>query len=285
MKTFNGLLVLGVLAAAPYLGTLHAAELRPATCAAWQAYLQAADARMQGRVQQSAHFLWTDEEPGRDQALREGAILVSPGAGNGTQAVSGGLIHDWLAAMFIPHANLAGVLRVAHDYADYKQFYKPAIVDSKLLGSADGEESFEMRSFHHVLLVTAVMDSQFVTHDFPVDARRWYLVADATRVQEVENYGQRDERLLPPDHGKGYVWRLHTITRYEERHDGVYVEMETIALSREVPAALRWMINPVVARFSRSELTMSLQQTREAVTARISSQLARNSMVIRGGQE
>ena len=285
MKSFNGLLALGALAAAPHLGALRAAELRPATCSAWQAYVQTAEARMQARLHQGAHFLWTDEEPGRDQMLREGNILVAPGSGNGTQAVPGGLIHDWVAAMFIPHANLAGVLRVAHDYADYKQFYKPAIVDSRLLGSAAGEESFEMRSLHHVLLVTAVMDSQFVTHDFPVDATRWYLVADATRVQEVENYGQPDERLLPPDHGKGYVWRLHTITRYEERHDGVYVEMETIALSREVPAALRWMINPVVARFSRSELTMSLQQTREAVTARMVSQLAKNSPVVRGPQE
>jgi len=285
MKTFNGLFGLVVLAAAP-LGMLDAAELRPSTCAAWNAYLRTAETRMQAHLGQGAHFLWTDEAPDRDPMLREGAILVSAGAGSGTQAVPGGLIHDWVAAMFIPHADLAGVLRVAHDYADYKQFYKPAIIDSKLLGSGSGEESFEMRSLHHVLVITAVMDSQFVAHDFPVDAKRWYIVADATRVQDVENYGQPDERLLPPDHGKGYVWRLHTMTRYEERNGGVYVEMETIALSREVPTALRWMINPVVARFSRSELTMSLRQTREAVTAGMASQVAGNSLpAVAAGQE
>ena len=267
MKTVNGLLVLVTLAAAPHLGVLHAAELRPATCSAWQAYLQTAGARMQARLGEGGHFLWIDEAPGRDQPLRDGAILVSPGTADGTQAVPGGLIHHWIAAMFIPHANLAGVLRVAHDYADYKQFYRPAIVDSKLLGSAEGEKSFEMRSLHRVLLVTAVMDSQFVTRDFPVDGKRWYIVADATRVQEVENYGQPDERLLPPDRGRGYVWRLRTVTRYEERNGGVYIEMETIALSRPVPGAVRWMVNPVVARFTRSELMMSLRQTREAVTA------------------
>ena len=147
-----------------------------------------------------------------------------------------------------------------------------------------------MRSYHHVLLVTAVMDSQFVTHDFPVDGKRLYIVADTTRVQDVENYGQPDERLLPPDHGSGYVWRLHNITRYEERNGGVYVEMETIALSREVPSALRWMINPVVAHFSRDELMMSLRQTREAVIAgsqrRVNDTLAENSLpAAPGGQE
>lgn len=270
MKTVDGLLVLVALAAAPRLGVLHAAELQPATYSAWQAYLQTADTRMRARLGDGGHFLWIDEAPGRNQILRDGAIPVSPGTGDGTQVVPGGLIHHWIAAMFIPHANLAGVLRVAHDYADYKQFYRPAIVDSKLLGSAGREESFEMRSLHRVLLVTAVMDSQFVTRDFPVDAKRWYIVADATRVQEVENYGQPNERLLPPDRGRGYVWRLHTVTRYEERNGGVYVEMETIALSRPVPAAVRWMVNPVVARFSRSELMTSLRQTREAVTAALS---------------
>jgi len=278
MKTFDGLLVLLALAA-PNLGVLHAADLRPATCAAWNDYLQTADARMQARLGEGGHFLWTDDAPDRDQALRDGAILVAPGTGNGTQSVPGGLIHDWVAAMFIPHTNLADVLRVARDYSDYKQFYKPAILDSRLLGSAAGEESFQVRSLHRVMMITSVMDSQFVTHDFPVDGKRFYIVADTTRVQDVENYGRPDERLLPPGHGSGYVWRLHNITRYEERNGGVYFEMETIALSREVPAALRWMVNPVVARFSRSELMMSLQQTRAAVTAGSGSQPRGNDSV------
>jgi len=267
MRTVNRWLLFVALATALPLGVLYAAELQPATCAAWQAYLQIAEARLQARLGEGGHFLWTDEAPGREQALRDGSILVAPGAGNGTQSVQGGLIHDWIAAMFIPHANLPGVLRVAHDYADYKQFYKPAIVDSKVLGSAGRDETFEMRSFHHVFVVTAVMDSEFVTHDVRVDEKRWYIEADATRVQEVENYGQPNERLLPPDRGRGFVWRLHNITRYEERNGGVYVEMETIALSREVPAAVRFVVYPVVAHFSRSELMTSLEKTREAVAA------------------
>lgn len=86
-----------------------------------------------------------------------------------------------------------------------------------------------MRSLHRVLFVTAGMDSQFAAQ---VDAKRWYIVADATRVREVENFGWPNERVLRPDRGKGYAWRLHTITRYEERNGGVYVEMEAIALSR-----------------------------------------------------
>jgi len=242
---------------------------------------------MQARLDPAGRFLWIDEAPGRDQTLRNGEILVAPGMGNGTQAVPHGMIHHWIAAAFIPHATLAGVLRIARDYADYKQFYQPAIVDSKLLAGAGTEQDFSLRSLHRVLFVTAVMDSEFVTRDFQVDARRWYIVADATRVQDVENFGQPNERVLPPDRGRGFVWRLHSITRYEERDGGVYVEMETIALSREIPAALRWLVDPAVAHFSRSELMSSLRQTREAVTAsgrpekHVSYSLAANAPAIR----
>jgi hypothetical protein len=178
------------------------------------------------------------------------------------------------------------VLRVAHDCANYKQLYHPLVVDSRLLASAAGEQSLSMRTLHRVLFITAVLDSQFVTRDFQVDATRWYIVADSTRVQEVEEYGQPNERVLPPDRGRGFIWRLHTITRYEQRDGGVYVEIEAIGLSRDIPAALRWLVNPAVNRFSQNEMMFSLRQTREAVTAAVKAEqrescsLAGNSLSV-----
>ena len=41
---------------------------------------------------------------------------------------------------------------------------------------------------------------------------------------------------------------------------GVYVEMETMALSRDIPAALRWMVDPIVQRVAKSAMTTSLRQ-------------------------
>ena len=254
------------LVMAALLGPLDAAELQPVASSAWEAYKARADQQMRARVASAGTFLWVDEAPGRNRRVQNGAILVAPGMGSGTEIVPGGLIHHWLAAAFIPQAELPCVLGVAHDFAHYKQFYRPAVVDSKLLSASGEHQDFSMRSLHHALFVTAVLESQFATADFPLDAKRWYIVADSTRVQEVENYGQPNERLLPPDHGRGYIWRLHTITRYEERDGGVYVEMEAIALSRDIPAAIRWFVAPAIARFSQSEIMTSLRQTREAVT-------------------
>jgi hypothetical protein len=74
------------------LGTSHAAELQPAACSAWQAYVRAADMRMQARLEAAGRFLWIDEAPDRDMRVKDGAILVAPGMGNRTQAVPNGLI-------------------------------------------------------------------------------------------------------------------------------------------------------------------------------------------------
>jgi hypothetical protein len=51
----------------------------------------------------------------------------------------------------------------------------------------------------------------------------------------------------------------------EERDGGVYIELEAMVLSRDIPAALRWVVDPIVRRVSRSSLETSLQQTADAV--------------------
>src|SRR5262249_24972418 len=103
--------------------------------------------------------------------------------------------------------------------------------------------------------------------DVRLDARRGYNIANATQMQEIENYGRAGERLLPPGTGNGFIWRLHSIARYEERDGGVYLELEAIALTRDIPAGFRWLVNPVVNHLSINSLTTSLRQTRDAVNS------------------
>jgi len=267
MGVFKGLLALTVLESVGIPASLYAAELHAATDAAWEAYVRAADQRMQARLDGAAPFLWIDEESGRSLQVRSGTVLVGPGMGNGAQSVPNGLIHHWIGAGFIPGVTRAAVAQVVHDYARYQQIYRPPIVDSKVLTCGDEQQCFTMRTLNHVLFVTAVFETECANRDFTLDATRWYSVGRSTRVQEVQNYGQADERMLAPGSGNGYLWRLHTITRYEERDGGVYIEIEAIALSRGVPVSLRWLISPVIARLSESSVMASVRQTREAVIA------------------
>ena len=249
------------------LAPLHsnAAELRPETLKAWEECVRSADSRMQARLHDGHAFLWADEAPGRGWRLKQGEILVSQTEKNGVGSVPNGLIHDWIGAAFIPNAMLETVLSVVHDYDRYKVFYKPVVADSKVLACSPEEQRFSMLWVHRVLLVTAALHSQYKARDFEVDRTRWYSIADTTQVQEIKGYGQPGERWLPPDQGSGFIWRLHSVARYEQRDGGVYVELEAMALTRDVPSSLGWLLNPVIERLSRNSLVTSLRQTREAI--------------------
>ena len=117
------------------------------------------------------------------------------------------------------------------------------------------------------LLSHAALDADFESTYCQLDDRRWYSIAHITRVQEIENYRESDERKLPADQGNGYLWRLSSMAVFEERDGGVYLEIEAIALSRDIPASLRWVVDPLVRRVSKRSLIAFLQETREGVNS------------------
>ena len=126
----------------------------------------------------------------------------------------------------------------------------------------------------HVLFVNAAMEGHYREHDVAVDDRRGYSIAESASIQEIEDYGHASEHLLPADTGNGYIWRMHTISRFEERDGGLYFEVEAIALTRDIPASLRWLVAPVVNHLSINSLTATLHDTRQAATALPRPQLA-----------
>ena len=117
------------------------------------------------------------------------------------------------------------------------------------------------------LFSKTAFDCECLSSYFPLDGKRWYGVGYSTRIRQIEDFGQPTQHELPPDVGSGYIWRLYSLFQFEERDGGVYVEVEAIALSRDIPSALRWFADPIVRRISRGSLLTSLQQTRTAVAS------------------
>jgi hypothetical protein len=70
---------------------------------------------------------------------------------------------------------------------------------------------------------------------------------------------------LPPGQGHGFLWRLYSYWRFEERDGGVYVECEAISLTRSVPAGLGWIIEPIIRNLPRESLANTLRATRDAL--------------------
>lgn len=251
-----------------------APELKQETLIAWDAYLTKANLRMQGNFRSSRirdagpPFLWVDEQSDRSQRVRRGEILIAPVGEPNPQNVSDGLIHDWIGAIFIPNTRIAEVFAVVQDFNHYKDFYKPTVIQSQLLRHAGEEYEFTILGLKKVLFERVVLEGQFESHCSELDATRRYCISSSTRIQELKDYGQHAEHKLPPDEGHGYIWRIYGLTKFEERDDGVYMEVEAIALSRDIPSSLRWLTRSVVERVSRESMSTILERTKDAVEHR-----------------
>jgi hypothetical protein len=258
-------LALFALVSAPAQSTAN--DLKEQTLAAWDGYVSSACSRAEARAKESL-FLRIDEVPERRLQVRAGETAVWRESEGHPAKVPHGLIHDWMGAVFVPKVTIADVLAVVRDYDRYAQVYTPAVIEANRLGSEENADRFSMLLMQKVLFVTAATKGEYETRYVQVDAKRWYSISKSTRLQSIENFGQPDMRELPPDQGPGYVWRLFTLTKFEESDGGVFIEMEAIGLSRDVPLLVRWLVDPIVEHLPKNSLQATLDETRNAVLVR-----------------
>ena len=255
-------LLLGALALAT---GIRGATLKSETVEGWNDYLKTADAGLQDRVRAGGAFLWTFEDAGRAARVQSGEIVVGPAPGQNPRRVPGGLIHHWMGAMFVPNVKLDDVLRVTSDYDHYKEFYSPSVVDSKTLARGDPNDEFSMLLMNKAFFLKTALETEYQVTSVRLDDQRFYSKSTTTRVQEIEAYGKPGAYYAAEGEGTGLLWKVSGMSRIQECDRGVYIELEVIALTREIPPALRFAVDPIVRRVSRNSLLISLRQTGEAV--------------------
>lgn len=243
-----------------------AVELETRTLRAYEAYLDEARRLFLEHVPADG-FRWRqDEAAARTPQLKSGAIVGDPGREDGIVEVPGGLVHHWIGVAFIPGVTLDRALELSKAYSDYPTIYKSVKV-SRVLGR-DGE-TFRMlfRFAEDAGVVSATFDLWSTVRYVRVGRTRAYSVATATEIREVENAGEPNERLLAAGKDRGYLWQASSFTKLVERDGGVYVELETLGLSRGFPAMLGWIIEPVARRLGRKSVEGSLREFRGALTS------------------
>ncbi len=256
-----------ILASLILPGIALAGELKPETVKAWEDYLQETRSRLEGQITtQQGPFLWIDRDPDRAKRARAGEVVVLPAAKDNPKKVPHGLIHDWIGGIFIPNATLDQVMRVLSAYDRYQDYYKPRIVKSQFLQEDTIEPKYLLVFVQKELGVTAAIDTDNAGRVERINDTHAYLYSSTTRVQAIEDYGKPSQRKDEVDKGPGYVWRLFTFTRLEQRDGGVYLEIETIALSRGIPFEFRWLIKPLTERVPKETVALTLEATRGAVT-------------------
>jgi len=248
---------------------MKAADLKSETLQAWDAYIRRAQVRMQERSRGQAPFLRVDESPELLERVRIGGIFVEPEGGESPRVVPSGLIHDWVGAVFVPNATLDEVTGVLNEYQRYVDFYRPMVAESGLLEQGPNRNLVRLLMTQKAYSVTAAVETDDEVHVVRLGGDRAYRLSTSIHVQEIADYGKASEHVLPQDHGPGYIWRTCTVIRLEQRDGGTYAEMEMIALSRGIPWALRWLVQPLAERLPRSLLAAMLRDTRDAVSGEL----------------
>lgn len=239
-------------------------QLNPQTVKAFEAHIRKAETGMEQALRGRAPFLWSDLMPERAQAVRDGQVVAQFWSGDGPAKVPHGLIHDWIGAAFIPGTTIPDTLALIQDYDNHKNIYKPEVIDSRLISRHADDFQIYLRLLKKKIL-TVVLDTEHDVHYRSLDRTRWVCRSYTTRIAEVEDAGTSKEKVLAPDTGYGFLWRLYSYWRFQERDGGVYVECRAVSLTRDMPFGLGWVIEPIIQKLPKESLIKTLEATRQAL--------------------
>src|SRR5215472_4257812 len=256
-----------------------AAELKARTAEAFNKYVAATEARMAGELKPGGEFLYLDHpaaaasEEMRDgfARLKRGEILVERQETrlDGKEVeVPDGMVHHWVGLIFIPGVSLKQTLAVARDYDHRAELYKPEVIAAHTIWHQGDDYKIFMRLYQK-RFATVVFNTEYAIHWGRVDEKKLFSNSVSTRVAEVKDPSRPDGEEVPVGHGNGYLWRLNTYWRFEEKDGGVYVQCEALSLTRDIPFGLGWLIKPLVTKIPKQSLDRALGRTREAVLERI----------------
>ena len=250
----------------------EAAQLKEKTAEAFEQYVRASEAGMDQELSAGRVFLWVDALPAAERSeayarLKEGQIIVErypSGASRDASAIPGGLIHDWVGAVFIRGVSLPRALAIVQDYDRDADYYRPEVLRAKVLWHS-GKDFRIFLQLKRTRIVTVVLDTEYDVRHERLDATHATSESRSTRVVEVEDAGTPRERERAAGEDHGFLWRLDSYWRFREADGGVYVQCRAISLTRDVPVGLGWLVRPFIESIPVESLRFTLDATRAAL--------------------
>jgi hypothetical protein len=163
----------------------------------------------------------------------------------------------------VPGVSLEATLEHVEDY-DHARTHHREVIDSHILWRHGNDFLVFMRLLKKKV-ITVVLDSEHEVHYFPIDATHWRSESRTVKIAEVDNPGKRDEREMPPGTGHGFLWKLDTFWRFQQRDGGTWIECEAISLTRDIPTGLGWLIEPIIRSLPKESLENTLRETASAL--------------------
>lgn len=240
-----------------------AAEPSPTAVAAFNTYSQAIESRLAAQHRSPGAFLDLADSEGKAARLRTGEVIIeqlTPPHAN----TPGAMLYHWRGTAFAPGATAADFVRLMQDYGNYPRHFAPQVLQAKALTPPGDHMKAWMRVRQkHVL--TVVMDTTYDVTFGQLDPHHGYSISRSTRIDEIASPGTASEHVLTPSEEHGFLWRLNTYWSYEQRDGGLYLQIETISLTRSIPFGLGWAIGPYVESVPRESLEFTLRATCNAL--------------------
>lgn len=252
-----------ILVAAP---SSAAGEPPPAAALAFHSYVGAVEARLARQHRNQEAFLVSLVAPQSESRLRQGELVLEQLTPSAGEELSGALLHHWRGTAFAAGSKAADFEGLMRSVDEYPRRFSPQVVRAGLVAGQVEED--RMRAWmrvrqHHV--ITVVMDMSYDITFERLDARRGYSMSRSTRISEIDSPGTAAERTLSSSEEHGFLWRLNTYWSYEERDGGLYLQVESVSLSRSIPHGMGWAVRPLVESIPRESLEFTLRSTCNAL--------------------
>lgn len=239
---------------------LAAEQPTPAAVAGFNDYVGRVEARLAGQHKSTDGFL----APVDRARVRSGDVVIEHLTPATTKELPGALMQDWRGTAFVPGAKGEDFERVMRNFEIFPRIYSPEVLKASVqtLGTNHYQVKMRVRQQH---VVTVVMDMTYDTTFGRLDAEHGYSLSRSTQITEIDAAGTPQERVLSVDEDHGYLWRLNNYWSYEEGDGGLYIQVESVSLSRAAPKGLGWMIGPFIKNVPRESLEFTVRATRDAL--------------------
>jgi hypothetical protein len=248
---------------------VHAATLEPGTVQAWSRYVARTEARLarengpQGLVE-ACSFV-----DAADRARLMAGEAVAVNATEGGDDVPGGLVHHWRGCMWLPDTPLDSLLHALQHPPEAGPYQEDVTAMRVVSRSKDGLGLYiRMRRRQ---MVTVTYDTWHDVTYHRLDQAHVISRSVATRIVEVEHAGTDREQPRPAGDDHGFLWRMNAYWRYAQAPGGVFVEVESLTLSREVPWGFRTIVGPLITRVARESMERTLVGLRDLYAPRVAS--------------
>lgn len=237
----------------------------PASVSGFDSYINTLEARLAQQHRSQASFLAHPNSVAQAGVrLRRGELIIEQLTPPSGAELPGALLHHWRGTAFVAGAKAAEFESILKDLNDYAKRFAPQVLRARAIGLEGDQIDAVMRvRQRHVL--TVVMDISYEISFGRLDALHGFSVSRSTKVAEIESPDTASEHALGGGEEHGFLWRLNTYWSFEERDGGLYMQIESVSLTRSIPHGLGWAVGPFVESIPRESLEFTLRSACNAL--------------------